>query len=139
MGGSKFNRYPVGEEATCAAEVLAKYVWTGDRKVLSNQIDQTIKQIDIPLKANSYSTTPDSIGEISADYQVELKSSTNSHTSLQDVIDGSGSGNWGKKLLWEKTLKEPDLPTTLKSRAEKKYIVNVRLSKEYVNLFERNF
>ena len=139
MGGSKFNRYPVGEEATCAAEVLAKYVWTGDRKVLSNQIDQTIKQIDIPLKANSYSTTPDSIGEISADYQVEPKSSTNSHTSLQDAIDGSGSGNWGKKLLWEKTLKEPDLPTALKSRAEKKYIVNVRLSKEYVNLFERNF
>lgn len=139
MGGSKFNTYPVGEEATCAAEVRTKYIWTGDRKVLSDRIDQAIEETGVTLKENSYTAVqPDASGKITADYQVETKASTNSRTALQDAIDRA-SGSWSKKLVWEKTLKEPDLPTELKSRAEKIYIVSVHLSKEYVNLFERKF
>ena len=139
MGGSKFNTYPVGEEATCAAEVLAKYVWTGDRKTLSDEIQQTIKESGVTLKEDSYTAVqPGSSGKITVDYQVKTKASTNSSTALQDAIDGV-SGNWGKKLVWEKNLKEPDLPTEVKNRVEKTYIVSVHLSKEYLNLFERKF
>ena len=139
MGGSKFNTYPVGEEATCAAEVLAKYVWTGDRKTLSDKIEQTIKESGVTLKEDSYTAVqPGSSGKITVDYQVKTKASTNSSTALQDAID-SASESWSKKLIWEKKLKEPDLPTELKSRVEKTYIVSVHLSKEYVNLFERKF
>lgn len=146
-GGSKFNRYPVGEHASCIYGAKRAYTWSGSEEKLKQLVEAVNRDTGLQISNTSTyaSTTRSSRKGLS--YSIAWLGSTYPSTSELSRLDLFAGSDWEKIFLDEKlgTIERksssptPSSPSanTRANSSSKQYILLILGTDEYVTLFDR--
>ncbi len=152
-GGSKFNRYPVGEHASCIYGTKRAYTWSGSEEKLKQLVEAVKQDTGLPINnASTYQSTTQS-SRNSLSYTIAWLGSTYPTTSELSRLDLFAGSDWEKIFLEEKLAtieRKSSTPSssptagsispsanTRSSSSSRQYILLIQGSDEYVKLFDR--